>query len=84
MVLVVEELAVKTLDLIPDADFSPYFDEYINTELMLAKEGEGMVAARVVKISLGPDGKVFVSLNHNNMLDSRIYYIMFMDGTVNN
>ena len=32
-----DELAVKTLDLIPDADFSPYFDEYINAELMLAK-----------------------------------------------
>ena len=38
-----------------------------------------MVAARVVRISLGPDVKVFGSFNHNKILDSRIYDIMFMD-----
>ena len=32
--------------------------------------------------SLGPDGKVVGYLNHNKMLESRIYDIMFMDGTV--
>ena len=41
-----------------------------------------MVAARVVIRSLGPDGKVVGYLNHNKMLESRIYDIMFMDGTV--
>ena len=41
-----------------------------------------MVAARVVKRSLGPYGKVVGSFKHNKMLDSRIYDIMFMDGTV--
>ena len=49
---------VRTPDLIPDAESFLDFDEYINAELMLAKEGEGMVAARVVIRSLGPDGKV--------------------------
>ena len=41
-----------------------------------------MVAARVVRISRGPDIKFVGSFNHNKMLDSRIYDIMFMDGTV--
>ena len=66
----------------PDVDSFPDFDEYINADLMLAKEGEGMVAARVVRRSLGPDGEVVGSFNHKKMLDSRIYYIMFMDRTV--
>ena len=41
-----------------------------------------MVAARVVRIFLEPDGKVVGSFNHLKMLDSRIYDIMFMDATV--
>ena len=41
-----------------------------------------MVAAIVVRISLGPDGKVVGSFNHNKMLDSRVYDIMFMEGRV--
>ena len=41
-----------------------------------------MVAAIVVRISLGPYGKVGGSFDHNKMLDSRIYDIMFMDGRV--
>ena len=49
---------------------------------MFAKERKGMVAARVVKISLGPDSKVVGSFNHKKILNSRIYDIMFMDGTV--
>ena len=40
-----------------------------------------MVAVIVVRRSLGPDGKVVGSFNHNKMLESRIYDIMFMDGT---
>ena len=48
---------------------------------MLAKEGEGMVAARVVRRSLGPEGNAVGSFNHNKILDTRIYGIMFMDGT---
>ena len=48
---------------------------------MLSKEGEGMVAARVVRRSLGPDGNDVVYFNHNKMLDTRIYDIMFMEGT---
>ena len=49
---------------------------------MLAREVEGMVAARVIKISLGPDGNAVGDFNHKKMLDTRIYDIMFMDGTV--
>ena len=49
---------------------------------MLAKKGEGMVAEIVVRRSLGTDAKVVGSFNHNKMLESRIYDIMFMDGKV--
>ena len=49
---------------------------------MLAKEGKGVVAVRVVRISLVPDGNDVGYFNHNKMLDTRIYDIMFMDGTV--
>ena len=41
-----------------------------------------MVAARVIKRSLGPDGNAVGAFNHNKMLDTRIYDIMFMNGTV--
>ena len=41
-----------------------------------------MVAARAIKRSLGPDGNAVGAFNHNKMLDTRIYDIMFMDGTV--
>ena len=49
---------------------------------MLAKEWEGVVSARIVRRSLGPDGNAVGSFNHKKMLDTRIYNIMFMDGTV--
>ena len=77
-----DEPAVLTPESIPNADLFSDFDEYINSELFLAKEGERMIAAIMVQGCLGPDGKVVGSFNHNKMLDSRIYYIMFMDGTV--
>ena len=48
--------AVRTPESIPDANALSDFDEYINAELMLEKEGEGMVATGVVRRSLGPDG----------------------------
>ena len=77
-----DEPAVRTPESIPDADSFSDFDEYINAEMTLAREGEGMVDARVIKRSLGPDGNAVGAFNHNKMLDTRIYAIMFMDGTV--
>ena len=77
-----DEPAVRTPESIPDADSFKDFDEYINTDPMLAKEGEGMLATRVVRRYLGPDGKVVGTLNRDKILDSSIYVIMFMDGTV--
>ena len=77
-----DDPAVRTSESIPDADSFTDFYEYINAELFLAKEGEGMVAARVVRISLVPHGNVAGSFNHNKMLDTRIYDIILMDGMV--
>ena len=80
--IALDEAAVRTPELIPYADSFSDFDEYINAELMLAREGEGMVASKVIKRSLGPDGNAVGAFNHNKMLDTRIYDIMFMDETV--
>ena len=41
-----------------------------------------MVASRVIKRSLGTDGNYVGAFNHNKRLETRIYDIMFMDGTV--
>ena len=41
-----------------------------------------MVAARVIKRSLGPDGNDVGSFKHKKMLDTRIYDIIFIDGAV--
>ena len=43
-----------------------------------------MVPAIVFIRSLGPDGNSVGSFNHEKMLDTRIYDIMFMDGQFNN
>ena len=80
--ILLDEPAVRTPESIPDAYSFTDFDEYINAEPMLAKEGEGVVAPRVVRRSLGLYGNAVGSFNHDKMLDTRIYYIMFMDGTV--
>ena len=77
--IALDEPAVRTTESIPDADYFSDFDEYINAELMLAREGEGMVAARVIKRSLGPDGNDVGAFKNNIKLDTRIYDIMFMD-----
>ena len=50
--IALDEPAVRTPESIPDADSFSDFDEYIYAELMLSRERKGMVAARVVKISL--------------------------------
>ena len=79
--IALDEPAVRTRESIPDADSFSDFNEYINAELMLAREGEGMVAARVIKRYLVPDGNAVGAFNHNKILDTRIYDIMFMDAT---
>ena len=80
--IALDEPEVRTPESIPDADSFSDFYEYINAELMLSREGEGMVAARVINRSLVPDGNAVRDFNHNKILDTRIYDIMFMDGTV--
>ena len=39
---------------------------------MIVKEGEGMVAARVVRRSLGPDGNVVDSFNHDKKFGLKV------------
>ena len=62
-----DEPAVRTPESIPDADSFTNFVIYINAELMLTIEGEGMVAARVIKRSLGPEGNAVGAFNQKKI-----------------
>lgn len=75
-----DEPSVSERESVPDIDKFDNFDEYINAELMLPKDGKTMAAAKVIRRSTGSDGKVHGKFNSNKMLDTRIYDVMFMDG----
>ena len=66
----------------PDADTFPDYDEYINNDVLLPKDGEHMMAAKVLQRSRDNDGKIQGSHNPNPILDTRIYDVMFPDGAV--
>ena len=65
---------------IQEADEIPDYDEYLNAEVMLP-HGEGMQAARVVRRMKDDLGTVIGKHNLNPELDSRVYEVMFPDGT---
>ena len=66
----------------PEADDFPDFDKYINSEVLLPRDGEHMKAARVVSRAKDDQCKAKGSQNDNPMLDARIYDVMFPDGAV--
>ena len=74
-----DEPSVSEPESVPDADKFDNFDEYINAELMLPKDGTTMSAAKVIRRSTSSDGKVHGKFNSNKMLDTRIYDVMFMN-----
>ncbi len=66
----------------PEADSFPDYDEYINNEVLLPRDGEHMMAAKVIQRTKSDDGKIQGSHNRNPILDTRVYDVMFPDGVV--
>ena len=67
---------------LPDADDIPDYDLYINAEVVLPQDGEHMRAARVTKRATDKDGRVQGRYDPNPILDTRVYEVMFPDGSM--
>ena len=59
----------------------PAYDRLINAEVHL-QHGDKVQAAKVIKRSLGPDGKTNGSYDENPFLNSLMYDVEFADGTI--
>ena len=57
------------------------FDNFLQTEVLLPKEGEHMLAARVVRRSKDNKGKLIGKFNENPILNTRVYDVLFPDGS---
>ena len=66
---------------IPDTDEFPEYDKYINAEVILPRDGERFQSARVVRRSTNADGSSIGTSNNNPIIDTRIYEVMFNDGS---
>jgi hypothetical protein len=66
----------------PDADSFLDYDEYINSEVLLPKDGEHMMAAKVIRRHTDDNGKAHGKHSANPILDTRVYDVMFPDGAV--
>ena len=66
----------------PDADDMPDYDQYINSEVLLPSDGEHLKAARVVQRVTDDQGRPLGNFNSNPILDTRVYEVMFGDGSV--
>jgi len=66
----------------PEADDIETYDEYINSEVLLPREGEHMQVARILKRSTNDNGALIGNANKNPILDTRVYDVMYPDGAV--
>ena len=67
---------------IPDADDFPEYDKYLNAEVILPRDGERFQSATVIRRATRSDGRSIGGYNSNPILDTRIYEVMFNDGSV--
>ena len=58
------------------------YDLYLDSEVLLPKDGEHMQAARVISRARDDAGLVLGRYNSNPILDIRVYDVMFPDGSV--
>ena len=65
-----------------DVDDIPDLDLYLAAEVLLPQNGERMQTARVISRSRDAEGNVIGKYNHNPILDTRVYDVMFPDGAV--
>ena len=68
--------------ILPDVDSIPDLDEYINAEVLLPQDGEYLRAATVVGRARDRDGMPIGEYHHNPILNSRVYDVMFPDGSI--
>ena len=66
----------------PEADSIADYDKFIESEVLLPKNGVEMSSAKVVSRSKDKHGKVKVTYNKNPILDTRVYDVMFPDGAI--
>jgi hypothetical protein len=66
----------------PEADTFLDYDQYINNEVLLPRDGEHMMAARVIQRTKDDNGRAQGTHNNNPILDTRVYDVMFPDGAV--
>ena len=65
----------------PEADDIPDYDQYVNADVLLPQGGEYIQSARVVKRVTDDSGKPLGDYNPNPLLDTRVYEVMFGDGS---
>ena len=66
----------------PEANDIVDYDRYIESEVLLPRNGKKMNSAKVVSRVKYKDGKVKSTYNKNPILDTRVYDVMFPDGAV--
>ena len=66
----------------PDADNIPDLDQYLHAEVLLPKDGKHMQAAQVIGRSTDDNGIPIGEYDANPILNSRVYDVMFPDGSV--
>ena len=66
----------------PDVDSIPDLDLFLNAEVLLPQDGDHMKAARVISRATDDDGAVIGEYNSNPALNTRVYDVMFPDGSI--
>ena len=66
----------------PEVDEISDLDLYLNAEVLLPQDGEYLRAARVIGRATGEDGVPIGTYDSNPILNTRIYDVMFPDGSI--
>ena len=66
----------------PEVDDIPDLDLYLNAEVLLPQDGEYMKAARVIGRATNNDGEPVGMYDSNPILNTRVYDVMFPDGSI--
>ena len=66
----------------PEADAIVDYDIYMESEVLLPRNGKEMSSAKVVSPVKDKNGKVKGTYKKNHILDTRVYEVMFPDGAV--
>ena len=67
---------------VPEVDDIKDFDIFMETEDMLPRDGDHHQATRVVGIIRNNDGQTIREIDHNLILNTKVYDVMFPDGVV--